>query len=202
MRAEPNARVLADALPVALYATDAEGWITFYNEAAAALWGRRPALGEERWCGSWQMWTLDGVRLPHDQCPMAVAIKENRSVRNVQAMAERPDGTLVRFAALPTPIQDKSGRLLSAVNVLVDVTTLSRVSVPSADPQPDRLGLLSHREREVLDGVVAGHSTKLIARGLGISPRSVEVHRRNVAAKLEARSVADLVRMSLQTCAA
>jgi len=202
MRAEPHARVLADALPVAAYATDAEGLITFYNEAAATLWGRRPALGEERWSGSWRMWTLDGLRLPHDQCPMAVAIKENRSVRNVQVMAERPDGTFVRFAPLPTPVQDNAGRLLSAVNVLLDMTALSRVSVPSADPQPDRLGLLSHREREVLDGIVAGHSTKLIARGLGISPRTVEVYRRKVMAKLEARGVADLVRLSLGTCAA
>jgi len=203
MRVEPHARVLADALPVALYATDAEGWITFYNEAAATLWGRRPVLGEERWCGSWRIWTLDGVRLPHDQCPMAVAIKENRSIRNVQAQAERPDGTFIRVAPLPTPIQDDSGRLLSAVNVLLDMTTLSRFSVPSADPpKADRLDLLSLREREVLDGIVAGHSTKVIARGLGISPRTVEVHRRNMMSKLEVRSVADLVRMSLQTCAA
>jgi len=52
----------------------------------------------------------------------------------------------------------------------------------------------------VLDGIVAGHRTKLIARRLGISPRTVEVHRHNVMAKLQVRSVAELVRMSLQTC--
>jgi len=198
MLARSSGPLLADALPVAFYATDADGWITFYNEAAAAVWGRRPALGEERWYGSLRIWTLDGVRLPHDQCPMAVAIKGNRPVRNVQALAERPDGTFVRLAPLPTPIQDESGRLLSAINVLLDVATLSRVCAPPADPQPCRLGLLSQREREVADGVVAGQSTKFIARGLGISPRTVEVHRRNMMSKLGVRNVADLVRMSLQ----
>src|SRR4051812_15013171 len=41
-----------EALPFAVYATDAVGRITFYNEAAVALWGRRPVLGHDRWCGS------------------------------------------------------------------------------------------------------------------------------------------------------
>ena len=45
---------LLNALPVAVYTTDAAGYITFYNEAAAALWGCRPKLNSVQWCGSWR----------------------------------------------------------------------------------------------------------------------------------------------------
>jgi len=68
-------RDLTDTLPVAVYTTDITGRITHFNEAAATLWGRRPVLGEDRWCGSWQLYRVDGTPMPHDQCPMAVALK-------------------------------------------------------------------------------------------------------------------------------
>ncbi|TCQ25851.1 response regulator FixJ [Rhizobium sp. PP-CC-3G-465] len=60
-----------------------------------------------------------------------------------------------------------------------------------------RLGSLSDRERQVLTGVVAGLPNKLIAYDLSISPRTVEVHRSNVMAKMQARSLPHLVRMAL-----
>jgi len=59
-----------DALPAAVYLTDKAGRITFYNEAAATLWGCRPAIGSAEWCGSWRLYWPDGTPLPHDQCPM------------------------------------------------------------------------------------------------------------------------------------
>jgi PAS domain S-box-containing protein len=121
---DPKYPEILEALPVAIYATDAEGRITFYNEAAAALWGRRPVLGEERWCGSWRIYLPDGTPLPHDRCPMAVALRENRKVRNVQAIAERPDGTRVHFMPYPTPLRDASDALIGAVNILIDIGSL------------------------------------------------------------------------------
>jgi len=60
-----------------------------------------------------------------------------------------------------------------------------------------RLRSLSERERQVLDGLVAGNANKTIANDLGISPRTVEVYRANVMAKMQAKSLSELIRMTL-----
>ena len=57
---------------------------------------------------------------------------------------------------------------------------------------------LSERERQVLDGLVAGKANKVIAYDLGISPRTVEIYRANVMAKMQAKSLSELVRLALQ----
>jgi PAS domain S-box-containing protein len=117
-----NGSELLDALPAAVYLADAEGRITYYNEAAAGLWGHRPKLGTDQWCGSWRLYRPDGRLLPHDECPMAIALKEGRPIRGIEAIAERPDGTKVRFLPYPTPLRDASGKLIGAINLLVDIT--------------------------------------------------------------------------------
>jgi len=114
-------RDLLNALPAAIYTTDAEGKITFYNEAAVAFAGRRPALGEA-WCVTWKLYNLDGSRLPHDHCPMALALREGKPNRGAEAVAERPDGTRVTFTPYPTPLFDADGKMVGAVNMLVDIT--------------------------------------------------------------------------------
>ncbi|HEX9752498.1 MAG TPA: response regulator FixJ [Methyloceanibacter sp.] len=60
-----------------------------------------------------------------------------------------------------------------------------------------RLASLSERERQVLEGLIAGHPNKTIAYDLGISPRTVEVYRANLMAKMEARSLSELIRMAI-----
>jgi len=109
-------------LPAAVYTTDAGGRITYYNKAAAEMAGRKPQLGVDQWCVTWRLYDADGNPLPHEECPMAVALKENRSVRNVEALAERPDGTLVPFLPYPTPLRDSDGALVGAVNMLIDIS--------------------------------------------------------------------------------
>jgi PAS domain S-box-containing protein len=117
-----NAEELLHGLPVAVYTTDAAGHITFYNDAAAELWGVRPQLGKSEFCGSWKLYWPDGTPLPHNECPMALALKERRPIRGMEAIAERPDGTRVPFIPYPTPLFDASGALIGAVNTLVDIT--------------------------------------------------------------------------------
>jgi PAS domain-containing protein len=113
--------------PGAIYITDPDGVVTWFNAACIALTGRDPRVGEDRWCVTWKLFTDDGVFLPHDQCPMAVAIRERRPVRGVTAVAERPDGSRVRFLPYPTPLWDADGAFLGAVNLLVDITDASQV---------------------------------------------------------------------------
>jgi PAS domain S-box-containing protein len=119
---QKQSQAILRALPEAVYTTDAAGRLTYYNDAAAEFWGYRPKLGDAQWCGSWRLLRLDGSHLPHDECPMALAIKENRPIRGVEAIAERPDGTRVPFLPYPTPLHDPSGKVVGAVNMLVDIT--------------------------------------------------------------------------------
>lgn len=119
---EPAPAEVFGTLDVAVYTTDAEGWITYYNEAAATLWGRRPVIGQERWCGCWRIYRTDGTPLPHDRCPMAVALKEGRAVRGVQAVLGRPDGTLIPFTPFPTPLRDARGVVIAGSNILLETS--------------------------------------------------------------------------------
>ncbi|HKW52488.1 MAG TPA: ATP-binding protein [Stellaceae bacterium] len=119
---ERRLRELLGALPAAVYTTDAAGRITYYNQAASELAGREPVLGSDEWCVTWRLYWPDGAPMRHDECPMAVALKENRPVRGAEALAERPDGTRVPFIPYPTPLRDASGALVGAVNMLVDIT--------------------------------------------------------------------------------
>ena len=125
-RDDAHFRQVLDLLPAAVYITNASGLITYYNEAAAALWGHHPQLGLSEWCGSWKLYWPDGRPLPHDQCPMALALREKRPIRGMEAVAERPDGIRVPFIPYPTPLYDPSGELIGAVNMLVDITERKR----------------------------------------------------------------------------
>ena len=91
-------------------------------------------------------------------------------------------------------------RLLAAVRA-----ALSRAPAEGGSPEDDavvrdisgRLASLSTRERQVLDGLVAGHANKVIAYDLDISPRTVEVYRANVLTKMRARSLSELIRLAI-----
>jgi PAS domain S-box-containing protein len=115
-------RAILDAIEVPTYLTDKDGNVTYWNRACAEFAGREPQLGSDRWCVTWKLYTTAGELLPHDACPMAVALKEQRVVRNAVAIAERPDGTRCAFTPYPTPLLDEAGELKGAVNLLMDVS--------------------------------------------------------------------------------
>src|SRR5579871_3841908 len=123
---------LLRALPVAVYTTDAEGRVTFYNEAAAELWGQCPEIGKDLWRESWRLYRADGSLLPYDECPMAIALKEGRAVRGIEAILERPDGGRVPFLSFPTPLRNESGGMVGAVNVLIDLSAQKKGAMDSA----------------------------------------------------------------------
>ena len=113
---------ILNALPAAVYTTDARGKLTYFNDAAVKLAGRIPQLGKDEWCVTWNLRSADGAPLPKDACPMALALKQNRPVRDAMAYAERPDGGLVPFVPYPSPLHDERGELIGGINMLIDIT--------------------------------------------------------------------------------
>jgi PAS domain S-box-containing protein len=115
-------RHVLDELPVPIYTVDADGAVTYWNQACVQFAGRRPELGTDRWCVTWQIFTTTGERLPHDECPMAEAVRAKHAIRGAVAIALRPDGSRVAFTPYPTPLFDRDGKLKGAVNMLIDVS--------------------------------------------------------------------------------
>jgi PAS domain-containing protein len=139
------------ALPAPIYVTDADGWITFYNQACIQFAGRTPTLGEDRWCVTWKLYCEDGSFLPHEDCPMAVAIREKRAVRGAVAAAERPDGTRVMFTPYPTPLIGEDGDVAGAVNILIDVTDHRQAGALRAQAMRCRRLAQSLTDRQAID---------------------------------------------------
>jgi PAS domain S-box-containing protein len=131
---EERYRQLANLLPVAVYTTDASGVITYYNQQAAQLWGRSPRLGDanERFCGSECLLLPNGDVLPHDQCPMALALHDGSSFRERAVDIRRPDGSQVSVRVNIDPVRDATGRIVGAINVFHDVTDLRQAEAAVA----------------------------------------------------------------------
>jgi PAS domain S-box-containing protein len=117
-----NDRQLLEMLPAAIYTCDTEGRITFYNKAAAELWGREPETGTDLWCGSWKIYNTDGTPMPPESCPMAVALREQREVAGHEIIIECPDGIRRHILPHPRPVFDALGKMAGAINMLVDIT--------------------------------------------------------------------------------
>ena len=133
---EQRYRGLVEGMGVAAYTTDATGLITYFNEQAVALWGRRPVVGEELWCGSHAIFWPDGRAMTHSDCPMAVAIKENCPVRDVEVVVVRPNGERLAILPFPTPLRDARGAVIGGVNMLMEITERN-------DLEAERLQLLA-----------------------------------------------------------
>lgn len=108
---------------------------------------------------TWRIYTTDGELMPHDQCPMAEALKTRQEVRGKVAIALRPDGSRVAFRPYPTPLFDREGKFTGAINLLVDV---SREQVDALNAEADRCRRLAkatfNREiSDMLDNMANGY---------------------------------------------
>jgi PAS domain S-box-containing protein len=122
---ERRYRTLFDLVPVAVYACDAKGIIQEYNRRAAELWGREPSRNgaERRFCGSYKIYYPDGRFMPHEDCPMARALRgETLESKDLEIIVERPDGT--RRSVIPAPeiLKNDAGKIIGAINCLYDIT--------------------------------------------------------------------------------
>lgn len=137
MQANPAYANLLDRLPAAVYVCDADGYVTFYNEAAVTLWGRRPEIGKDLWCGSWKIYDLEGNLIPLDQCPMAQTLKTKTAVVSNEIILEQPGGRKFHVLPHPNPIYDEKGVMTGAINMLVDVT--HKVNFQNLERHAERL---------------------------------------------------------------
>jgi len=175
IRSSPEAfHEALDDLAAPIYSTDSEGTLTYFNKACITFAGRTPRVGIDKWCVTWRIYRTDGEHLPHEACPMAVAIREKRSIRGVEAIAERPDGTRINFMPYPTPLFDDAGNLAGAVNLLLDISdqrgpedqaivaalrtanieTLARMAARIAGRDPDQHATIKFGEVVAFDDVV------------------------------------------------
>lgn len=126
-RGVPLGQLIA-LMPAAVYTCDAQGRLTFFNQQAAELWGREPPLGDEqhRFCGSFRLWRPNGEMLRHEHCPMAEAVREGRSARNLEVVIEQPSGKRIVASVNIDPLYDADQNVIGAINVFVDVTERKR----------------------------------------------------------------------------
>lgn len=129
---EHRFREMIDALPAAIYTTDSEGRLTHFNPACVELSGRSPQLGNDQWCVSWKLYHADGRPMPHDECPMAIALKEGRIISGAEAIIERPDGTRRWFTPYPRVLRDSEGNVVGGINMLVDITARKQAETAAA----------------------------------------------------------------------
>ena len=182
-RAELSRRVLALGHHAEVYAG--------VDELRAYMPDRGLALirDDARWggvAGALKVLAAEDVPLP--VIAMAQVAETGRVVAAIRAGA-------LDFLALPAS-SETLGKAIDRVAREMQAHSAARVRLVEARR---RVGRLTKREHEVLDWLTEGHSNKAIARELAISPRTVEIHRANMMAKLEAKHPADAVRIRLET---
>ncbi len=121
---------LLDALPAGAYTCDSAGLITYFNRQAVEVWGREPKLHDsaDRFCGSFKLFATDGSPIAHDQCWMAMALKEGKEFNDQEIVIERPDGKRITALAHASPFKDAAGRVTGAVNVLINISDHRRAA--------------------------------------------------------------------------
>lgn len=113
---------LLEALSAPIYATDCNGKITYYNQAAAEFSGHRLTLGKDHSQLGWRLYRSDGAPLSHEQWPMTVALREGREISGPAVVAERPNGSRVTLIPHASPLHNDAGQIVGAVNMLVKNT--------------------------------------------------------------------------------
>ncbi len=125
---------LLDHLPFGAYTCDSEGLITYFNEPAEKLWGRKPKINDprDRFCGSFKLFLVDGTPIDHSQCWMARALQSGKRFDGKEILIDRPDGYRLTALAHASPFFDASGKVIGAFNVLVDISDRKAAEVAQA----------------------------------------------------------------------
>jgi PAS domain S-box-containing protein len=120
---------ILNLLPMAAYVVRSDGVVIWYNERAAALWGRRPDAGDtdERFCGAHTLYHADGSHMAHCDTPVALALQTGVSVHQEEVIIGRPDKSRVHVSVYIDPIRNpENGEIIGVVNFFHDLTERKR----------------------------------------------------------------------------
>jgi len=148
---------ILNALPVAIYATDVEGRLTFYNDSASALWGFHPWLGDANWTNAWRLCDAAGAPIPYAQSAFGQPINARVGAME-ETCAWRPDGTRVYFVPNRTPLQAPTGEAAGTLYMLVDVTERKAREQSQVEQQREVQALhreVNHRANNMLATIQA-----------------------------------------------
>jgi len=139
---ETNLRELVSAIPAAVYACDASGFIVYYNRQAAELWGREPELDGQPWSflDSRRLYNPEGTRLQPHQTPVREVLATGLPIVNRELVLERPDSSRIHVLANIAPLRDSTGLVYGTVNIFQDITEIK-------GRQQEREQLLQELER-------------------------------------------------------
>ena len=201
---DPEFYHLLETLPAGAYTCDPDGLITYFNAYALELWGRAPRLNDpiDRFCGSFKLFATNGTAIPHDDCWMARALRAEKEFNGHEIVIERPDGQRRTVLAHANPIRDGSGKVLGAVNVLVDITDRKQAeaALRIADRSKNEfLAILAHELRNPLAPI--RNAVHILSREDALAPESqwaLSAIDRQV--RQMARLIDDLVDVARITC--
>ncbi|MEO6164437.1 MAG: PAS domain S-box protein, partial [Candidatus Binatia bacterium] len=145
---------LMKLMPAAMYACDADGQITYYNQRAKDLWGREPQLGDnqQKFCAAYKCW-FDGKVISPEETPMAIAVRDGKAFRDLEPVFERPDGGKLSVLVNIDPLFDAEGKPCGAINVFQDITERKQAeeALKESDRKKDEfLAILAHELRNPL----------------------------------------------------
>jgi two-component system, LuxR family, response regulator FixJ len=147
---------------------------------------------------------VSDIRMPGiDGIELLKRVKESRGTLPVIIMTGHGDVPLAVEAMklgavdfMEKPFEDD--RLIAMIDVALRQAEAGARDEAVVQDVATRIASLSPRERQVMDGLVAGLSNKMIARDYNISPRTIEVYRANVMTKMQASSLSELVRLAMR----
>lgn len=171
------------------------GFAVRVHETATAFLAAAPGIGKGCLLTDLRMTDISGVellrRLQADQIRIPAIVITGHG--DVPMAVEAMKAGALDFIEKPF----EEGRLIEAIERAAQRLATMPADADDVTAIQTRLNQLSERERQVLSGVVGGLPNKTIAYDLDISPRTVEVHRANVMTKMHAKSLPELVRMTL-----
>lgn len=113
---------LLSALPVAVFITDSDGYITAFNAASATLWGREPQPGVTRWCGFASLLFTNEQQMEASASPCSTALASRLDQPAQDAIGIRADGSRVAFAANARLLRGRDGEVIGTLTALTDLS--------------------------------------------------------------------------------